>query len=82
MGAARLEFRLDMFNAFNTTSSTIGRHEIQYVSPTDLTIRESAVPRGTAGGQTRTPEPKDAGFGAATGAQNMRNLQLQIRFQF
>ena len=27
-------------------------------------------------------EPKDAGLRAATGAQNMRNLQLQIRFQF
>jgi hypothetical protein len=26
--------------------------------------------------------PADAGFGAATGAQNMRNLQLQVRFQF
>ena len=26
--------------------------------------------------------PRNAGFGAATGAQNMRNLQAQIRFQF
>ena len=26
--------------------------------------------------------PKSAGFGAATGAQAMRNLQLEVRFQF
>ena len=27
-------------------------------------------------------QPKSAGLGAATGAQSMRNLQLQLRFQF
>jgi len=27
-------------------------------------------------------QPKNAGFGAATGAQPMRNMQLQIRFGF
>ena len=27
-------------------------------------------------------QPKSAGFGAATGAQSMRNLQLQLRFSF
>jgi len=27
-------------------------------------------------------QPKNAGLGAATGAQSMRNLQLQLRFQF
>ena len=26
--------------------------------------------------------PRNAGFGAATGAQAMRNTQVQIRFQF
>jgi hypothetical protein len=27
-------------------------------------------------------KPQDAGFGAVTGAQAMRSLQAQIRFQF
>ena len=27
-------------------------------------------------------KPNNAGFGAATNAQALRNLQLQIRFQF
>ncbi len=27
-------------------------------------------------------QPRNAGFGAATGAQNMRNFQAMIRFQF
>ena len=55
--------------------------QIQYNSPTDLTIRNtqfladgSVDPAGL--------KPNNAGFGAATGAQNMRNLALQIRFQF
>jgi hypothetical protein len=26
--------------------------------------------------------PRNTGFGAATGAQNMRNLQLMVRFGF
>ena len=67
--------------------------QIQYNSPTDLTIRNPAVrlrigeyDAGTGCKRARAESarlaPKDAGFGAATGAQNMRNLQLQIRFQF
>ena len=26
--------------------------------------------------------PRNAGFGAATGAATLRNIQLQVRFQF
>jgi len=26
--------------------------------------------------------PRDAGFGAATGARTLRKIQLQLRFQF
>ena len=27
-------------------------------------------------------KPNNAGFGAATGARGLRNIQLQLRFQF
>ena len=47
LGASRgLEFRLDVFNAFNTVVITDREAEIQYVSPTDLTIRNSQTLRG------------------------------------
>ena len=92
-GARQLQFRLDMFNAFNVTVINARQNQIQYNSPTNLTIRNPQFV-AAAGNTTLAPgadgtvlnsarlAPKDAGFGAATGAQNMRNLQLQIRFQF
>ena len=80
-GARRLEFRVDVFNAFNTVVINGRQTQIQYISPADLTIRNS---------QTRTDgsidparlTPRTAGFGAATGAQTMRNVQVQVRFAF
>jgi hypothetical protein len=80
-GSRLLQFRLDVFNVFNTTIINARQAQIQYNSPTDLTIRN---PQFLSDG-TLNParlRPADAGFGAATGAQNMRNLQLQVRFQF
>ena len=90
-GARQLQFRLDMFNAFNVTVINARQTQIQFNSPTDLTIRnpQFVAARGIrrwrrAAGPLNSArlQPNDAGFGAATGAQNMRNLQLQIRFQF
>jgi hypothetical protein len=79
-GARQLQFRLDVFNVFNSAIINARQTQIQYVSPTDLTIRNNQFPNGTL--DASRLKPKDTGFGAATGAQNMRNLQLQIRFQF
>ena len=79
-GARQLQFRLDVFNLFNTTIINARQTQIQYNSPTDLTIRNNQFPNGQLAPDRL--KPNNAGFGAATGAQNMRNLQLQIRFQF
>ena len=47
----------------------------------DLTIVNSQyLPDGTLDPNRLTP--RTAGFGAATNAQPLRNLQLQVRFQF
>lgn len=82
MGSGRrLEFRLDVFNLFNTAIIDLRQNQIQYNSPTDLTIRNSQT---LANGQldpTRLT-PRTAGFGAATRALDMRNMQVQIRFAF
>ncbi|PYQ95716.1 MAG: hypothetical protein DMF97_16545, partial [Acidobacteria bacterium] len=80
-GARRLEFRVDVFNAFNTVVINGRQTQIQYISPADLTIRNSET-RADGSIDPARLTPRTAGFGAATGAQTMRNVQVQIRFAF
>jgi hypothetical protein len=80
-GGRRLEFRLDVFNAFNAVVITNRQNQIQFNSPTDLTIRNAQYLANGQVDPTRLT-PRTAGFGAATNAQNMRNVQMQIRFAF
>ena len=80
-GSRGLELRLDLFNAFNTVVINNRQNEIQFVSPTDLTIRNSqTLANGSIDPARLTP--RTAGFGAATGAMAMRTVQMQIRFRF
>ena len=80
-GGQSLEFRLDVFNAFNTVVITGRQTQIQYNSPTDLTIRNSQTLADSSIDPARST-PRTAGFGAANAAQTMRNAQLQIRLRF
>ena len=92
-GSRILQFRLDAFNAFNAVVFNARQTQLQLNSPTDLTIRNPQYV-ANAGDTTLAPGavgtvlnstrllPNNAGFGAVSGAQNLRNLQLQIRFQF
>jgi hypothetical protein len=75
------QIRLEMYNAFNTVVYSARQTQLQLVSPTDQTIRN---PQFLADGSVDPNRLKTtaAGFGAATGAQTMRNLQLQFRFAF
>jgi hypothetical protein len=80
-GNRTLQFRLDIFNAFNVVVINDRERNVNYRSPTDLTVLNSQyLPDGTLDPARLTP--RTAGFGAATGAQPMRNLQLQIRYAF
>ena len=80
-GNQGLEFRLDLFNAFNTVVISNRNTEIQYVSPTNLTIRNSQTLADGSIDPSRLT-PRTAGFGAATGAMDMRTMQVQIRYRF
>ena len=82
MGSGRrLEFRLDVFNLFNTAIIDLRQNQIQYNSPTDLTVRNAQfMPDGSLNPTRLTP--RTAGFGAATRALDMRNMQIQVRFAF
>ena len=80
-GSRSAQFRIDLFNAFNTVVYNARQTQLQLNSPTDQTVRN---PQYNADGslvQTRLT-PQNAGFGAVTGAQPMRTAQIQLRFQF
>ena len=80
-GGRELRFQVDAFNAFNTVIYTNRQNQIQYETPTDLTVRN---PQYLADG-TLNParlQPRNAGFGAATQAADLRNFQAMIRFTF
>jgi hypothetical protein len=81
-GANRIaQFRLDVFNVFNTVIYNNRNSNVIYRSPTDQTIANSQyLPDGSL--DPARLAPKNAGFGAATSAQPLRNMQLQIRFGF
>jgi hypothetical protein len=80
-GGRQVQLRVDAFNAFNTVVINGRQTQIQYVSPTDLTIRNSQT---LADGSIDTARltPRTAGFGAANSAQAMRSIQLTARFSF
>jgi hypothetical protein len=80
-GSRQLQFRLDVFNAFNVVVINDRNRNVNFTSPTNLTILNSqTLADGSLDPNRQTP--RTAGFGAATGAQNMRNMQAMIRFQF
>jgi hypothetical protein len=80
-GNKNVQFRLDVFNAFNVVIYNNRQNNVIYRSPTDQTIVNSQyLPDGTL--DPNRVQPRNAGFGAATGAQPLRNMQLQIRFRF
>jgi hypothetical protein len=80
-GNRNIQFRIEAFNAFNSVVYNGRNTTLQVTSPVNLT---PSNPQYDASGnlvQTRLT-PQNAGFGAANGAQNMRSMQMQIRFQF
>ena len=92
-GGRQVQLRLDAFNALNRYIITGRQTQIQYNSPTDLTVRN---PQYNADGSVVSTRltPRTAGFGAANGALNRspdggvntgnynRTIQAQVRFQF
>jgi hypothetical protein len=80
-GTRRLEFRLDVFNAFNAVVITARNSTVTYVSPTNLTVVNNQFNADGTLNPARS-KPNNSGFGAATNAQALRNVQVQVRFQF
>jgi hypothetical protein len=77
----RAQIRVDLFNALNTVVFNGRQSQLQLNSPLDQTVRN---PQYLANGDVDPARltPRNAGFGAVTGAQAMRSVQLQLRFAF
>jgi hypothetical protein len=91
-GQKNLQFRMDVFNLLNTYVINNRQNTVTFASPTDLTIVNNQFNADGSLNQARLT-PRNAGFGAATGAQNRggeaglggnynRVMMLQVRFQF
>ena len=76
-----IQFRIEAFNAFNTVIYNGRNTTLQVTSPLVLTPTNAQYDASGNLVQTRLT-PQNAGFGAANGAQAMRSVQAQIRFQF
>ena len=75
-----LELRADVFNAPNHVMITAANITAQFNNPTAMTLVNNQYTNGTL--NTARLTPATAGFGAATAASAMRNIQLEARIQF
>jgi hypothetical protein len=77
----RVELRADVFNATNAVVINGRSTSAQFNNPTSMTLVNNQYNTDGTLNQSRLT-PRNAGFGAATSAQTLRNLQFQLRFQF
>ena len=77
----RLELRADVFNALNTVIISGRNANAQFNNPTSMTLANNQFNADGSLNQSRL-KPNNAGFGAANAANALRNIQLQLRFQF
>ena len=77
----RLELRGDVWNVTNAVQINAVSTTAQFNSPTSMTLVNNQYTASGTLNQSRLT-PRAAGFGAATGALPMRNIQLEVRFQF
>jgi Carboxypeptidase regulatory-like domain len=81
-GTRMLQFRVDIFNVFNQSGITARNTTMQMASPASPTAIQN-LPFDAAGNVIDTrSRPRGAGFGVATGYQEPRALQMQLRMSF
>jgi hypothetical protein len=81
-GSRMLQFRFDIFNAFNQSGITGRNTTMQMASPAAPETIQN-LPFDAAGNLIDTrSRPRGAGFGVATGYQDPRTMQMQLRLSF
>ncbi|HVW09433.1 MAG TPA: TonB-dependent receptor [Bryobacteraceae bacterium] len=75
------QFRADIFNALNAVMISGRQTQAQFNNPTSMSLVNAEY--GSTGNiNSGRSLPQNAGLGAATAAQNMRNIQLELRLSF
>jgi|RhiMethySRZTD1v2_1073278.scaffolds.fasta_scaffold00767_13 carboxypeptidase family protein len=81
-GGRSMQFRFDIFNAFNQAAITGRNTTMQMPSPAQATTIQN-LPFDAAGNLIDArSRPRGAGFGVATAYQLPRTMQLQLRISF
>jgi hypothetical protein len=80
-GGRNIQLRADVFNVFNAVVINSRVTQLQLTTPTEQAVRNSQFNADGTINAARV-QPRNAGFGAANGAQDMRSVQIQLRFQF
>ncbi len=80
-GGRELKIQVDAFNAFNVVNYNGRNTTLTFATPTDLTVQNNQYNADGTLNQARVL-PRNAGFGAANGAGDMRNFQASVRFLF
>jgi hypothetical protein len=81
-GNRQFQFRLDLFNVFNSVVINARQAQLQLNSPADPTTARNNQFNADGSLNSTRIRPTSAGFGAASGAQAMRTVQVQLRFTF
>ena len=82
LGGSRVaSIRVEAFNVFNTFIPSARVTQMQLASPTNQTlVNNQYLDDGTL--NPARVLPRNAGFGAVTGASAARSMQVQLRFNF
>jgi hypothetical protein len=81
-GSKSTQLRLDVFNVFNQAAVTGRQTTMQLTNPSNPTAIQN-LPFDSDGNVIPSrATPRNAGFGVATGFQDPRSLQVQLRFVF
>ena len=81
-GARNLQLRVDMFNAPNQAIITARNSTMTLLSPADPVTVQNLPYDATGAILPARVKPSGSGFGQATGWQNPRSMQFQIKFSF
>jgi hypothetical protein len=80
-GRRNFQFRMEVYNAFNSVFYTGRNTGVTYNNPVDKVIQNPQyLPDGTV--NPKYLKPNATGFGAVTGTNGPTTVQLQIRFSF
>jgi hypothetical protein len=81
-GSSSVQLRLDVFNLFNQAAVTARNTTVQFASPAAPTAATNLPFDASGNVIDARSRPRGAGFGVATGYQDPRTVQVQLRVSF